>query len=126
VTEHGDDGVARIKEMTGGGGAVAVLECAGTQEPIPQAVRSTWPLGPGRTAAVITSAGHRAVLTDGRRQLPPAITPATLALAPGADSTTDALAVHQATLTIWHLASGQPRWRTEQIITGPIQDGSSG
>ena len=32
VTERGDDGVARIKEMTKGVGADAVLECVGTSE----------------------------------------------------------------------------------------------
>ena len=31
VTERGDDGVARIKELTKGIGADAVLECVGTQ-----------------------------------------------------------------------------------------------
>ena len=34
VTERGDDGIARIKELTGGVGADAVLECVGTQEQI--------------------------------------------------------------------------------------------
>ena len=45
VTERGDDGVARIQEMTGGIGADAVLECVGTQESMMQAVRSTRPGG---------------------------------------------------------------------------------
>lgn len=41
VTERGDEGVARIKEMTGGIGADSVLECVGTQESMQQAIRST-------------------------------------------------------------------------------------
>src|SRR5438132_8646786 len=41
VTERGDDGVARIKELTRGIGADAVLECVGTQESMMQAIRST-------------------------------------------------------------------------------------
>src|SRR5262245_19439157 len=41
VTERGDEGVARIKELTGGIGADSVLECVGTPESMMQAVRST-------------------------------------------------------------------------------------
>jgi threonine dehydrogenase-like Zn-dependent dehydrogenase len=45
VTERGDDGIARIKELTQGIGADSVLECVGTQESMMQAVRSTRPGG---------------------------------------------------------------------------------
>ena len=45
VTERGDEGVARIKEMTNGIGADSVLECVGTQESMMQAIRSTRPGG---------------------------------------------------------------------------------
>jgi threonine dehydrogenase-like Zn-dependent dehydrogenase len=45
VTERGDEGVARIKELTKGVGADAVLECVGTQESMMQAIRSTRPGG---------------------------------------------------------------------------------
>src|SRR6185436_4037736 len=45
VTERGDDGIARIKELTKGVGADAVLECVGTQESMMQAIRSTRPGG---------------------------------------------------------------------------------
>jgi threonine dehydrogenase-like Zn-dependent dehydrogenase len=40
VTERGNDGVARIKDLTKGIGADAVLECVGTQESMMQAIRS--------------------------------------------------------------------------------------
>src|SRR5881398_1567731 len=40
VTERGDEGVARIKELTDGIGADSVLECVGTQESMIQAIRS--------------------------------------------------------------------------------------
>jgi threonine dehydrogenase-like Zn-dependent dehydrogenase len=40
IPERGDEGVARIKELTGGIGADSVLECVGTQEAMEQAVRS--------------------------------------------------------------------------------------
>jgi threonine dehydrogenase-like Zn-dependent dehydrogenase len=45
VTERGDEGVARIKDLTGGVGADAVLECVGTGESMMQALRSTRPGG---------------------------------------------------------------------------------
>src|SRR3954467_4856229 len=45
VTERGDEGVARIKELTGGLGADSVLECVGTQESMMQAIKSTRPGG---------------------------------------------------------------------------------
>lgn len=45
VTERGEDGVARVQELTGGVGADAVLECVGTQESMMQAIRSTRPGG---------------------------------------------------------------------------------
>ena len=38
VTERGDEGVARIKELTDGIGADSVLECVGTQESMKQAM----------------------------------------------------------------------------------------
>jgi threonine dehydrogenase-like Zn-dependent dehydrogenase len=45
VTERGDAGVARIKEMTGGYGAHSVIEAVGTQESMLQAIRSARPGG---------------------------------------------------------------------------------
>jgi threonine dehydrogenase-like Zn-dependent dehydrogenase len=41
VTERGDEGVAVIKDMTGGLGAHSVIEAVGTQESMLQAIRST-------------------------------------------------------------------------------------
>jgi threonine dehydrogenase-like Zn-dependent dehydrogenase len=45
VTERGDEGVARIKELTNRIGADSVLECVGTQESMMQAIRATRPGG---------------------------------------------------------------------------------
>ena len=45
VTERGDEGIDRIKELTKGIGADSVLECVGTQESMMQAIRSTRPGG---------------------------------------------------------------------------------
>jgi threonine dehydrogenase-like Zn-dependent dehydrogenase len=43
VSERGDAGVARIKELTKGIGADAVLECVGTKESMAQAIQSARP-----------------------------------------------------------------------------------
>jgi threonine dehydrogenase-like Zn-dependent dehydrogenase len=45
VTERGDDGVAAIKDLTGGLGAHSVVEAVGTQESMMQAFHSTRPGG---------------------------------------------------------------------------------
>jgi threonine dehydrogenase-like Zn-dependent dehydrogenase len=45
VTERGDDGVAKIKDLTNGLGAHSVIEAVGTQESMMQAIRSTRPGG---------------------------------------------------------------------------------
>ncbi|MGW4344173.1 zinc-dependent alcohol dehydrogenase family protein [Streptomyces sp. NPDC004690] len=45
VTERGDEGVARIKEMTDGIGADSVLECVGTAQAMSQALHSARPGG---------------------------------------------------------------------------------
>ena len=45
VTERGDEGIERVKELTGGVGAGSVLECVGTQEAMQQAIRCTRPGG---------------------------------------------------------------------------------
>ena len=45
VEERGEDGVARVKELTNGLGAHSVIEAVGTQESMLQAIRSTRPGG---------------------------------------------------------------------------------
>ena len=45
VTERGDEGVTRIKDLTGGLGAHSVIEAVGTQESMMQAIRATRPGG---------------------------------------------------------------------------------
>jgi threonine dehydrogenase-like Zn-dependent dehydrogenase len=45
VTERGDEGVARIKELTKGLGAHSTIEAVGSQESMLQAIRSTRPGG---------------------------------------------------------------------------------
>ncbi len=45
VTERGDEGVGKIKELTGGLGAHSTVEAVGTQESMMQAIRATRPGG---------------------------------------------------------------------------------
>jgi len=45
VVERGDEGVARIKQLTNGIGADSVLECVGTQESMMQAISCIRPGG---------------------------------------------------------------------------------
>ncbi|MCX4647009.1 zinc-dependent alcohol dehydrogenase family protein [Streptomyces sp. NBC_01446] len=45
VTERGDEGVARIKDLTDGIGADSVLECVGTEQSMQQALRAARPGG---------------------------------------------------------------------------------
>ncbi|MFI7462062.1 zinc-dependent alcohol dehydrogenase family protein [Nonomuraea sp. NPDC049646] len=45
VTERGDQGVTRLKELTAGLGAHSVIEAVGTQESMMQAIRATRPGG---------------------------------------------------------------------------------
>ncbi|MFF8594243.1 zinc-dependent alcohol dehydrogenase family protein [Streptomyces sp. NPDC015220] len=45
VAERGEEGVERVRELTGGIGADSVLECVGTGESMRQALRSTRPGG---------------------------------------------------------------------------------
>src|SRR4051794_2439442 len=45
VTERGDDGIARIKQLSAGLGAHSVVEAVGTQDAMLQAIRSTRPGG---------------------------------------------------------------------------------
>jgi threonine dehydrogenase-like Zn-dependent dehydrogenase len=52
VTERGDQGAAKIKELTGGLGAHSVIEAVGTQESMMQAIRSARPGGHGGDVGV--------------------------------------------------------------------------
>ncbi len=45
VTERGDEGIVRIKDLTKGIGADSVLECVGTEQSMMQAIRSARPGG---------------------------------------------------------------------------------
>lgn len=45
VAERGDDGIARVKDLTGGVGADSVLECVGTQQAMSQALACARPGG---------------------------------------------------------------------------------
>jgi threonine dehydrogenase-like Zn-dependent dehydrogenase len=54
VTERGDDGVARIQELTGGLGAHSVIEAVGTQESMLQAIGRPAQVGMSDSSASLT------------------------------------------------------------------------
>ena len=60
VTERGDEGVARIKELTNGIGADSVLECVGTQESMMQAISPPARAVPWATSAFRTESSSTA------------------------------------------------------------------
>jgi hypothetical protein len=87
---------------------------------------ATASFGPGQTAALIMPNGEGAVLSAGRWRVLPPLPAGTAVLAPGPDGTTDALAAHQATLTVWQLTGSSGGWVKKQAIKVPIEYGSSG
>jgi hypothetical protein len=83
--------------------------------------------GPGGTAAILTGGHGEMIASAGHQwQLLPALPPGTATLAPGPGGTTDALAAHRTTLTIWQHPPGGTGWTKAQVISVPIQFGSSG
>jgi hypothetical protein len=84
--------------------------------------------GPDGTAAVITTGGRAELITGagGSWHELPALPPGTATLAPGTSGQADALAVHRGTLTIWQLQPRGSTWAKTQVISVPIQYGSSG
>ena len=83
--------------------------------------------GPGGTTAIITTANHGQTITPGGSSWEPlpALPSGTATVAPGVGGTTDALAVHSGTLTVWQHAAGASVWTTIQVINVPIPYGSS-
>ena len=83
-------------------------------------------LGPGRTAAVILPGRQGETITAGGqwRHLPQ-LPPGTATLTPGPGGQPEALAVHRTRLTVWQPAAGHTGWAQIQVISVPIQFGSS-
>ena len=92
------------------------------------AVVTSAAFGPAGTAAVVTTGGRAEVISSNgsRWDALPLLPAGTATLAPGSGGEVDALAVHRSTLTIWHLSPGGTTWTKTQVITVPIQYGSSG
>jgi hypothetical protein len=83
--------------------------------------------GPGGTTVIVLN-GNRAetIAGPGASWQPlPGLPAGTATLAAGPAGGLDALAVHRARLTVWHLAPGAAAWDTTQTINVPIQFGSS-
>ncbi len=83
--------------------------------------------GPSGSVAAITATGTAEVITSAASswQRLPTLPPGTATLALSAVSPTEALAVHASTLTVWQLASGGGEWTRAQVMTVPIEYGSS-
>ena len=56
----------------------------------------------------------------------PAVPPGTATVTGGQAGAFDALAVHGSKLTVWRAAASGVAWQVRQVISVPIQDGSSG
>ena len=124
--------------LVAGTGAAASLLAAQTSDDGAHWTVSA-PLGLG--AATVRSSGFGAdgaawaVLTDGRAETIsgpatawralPAVPPGTAALAPGPGGGFDALAVSGSKLTVWRLSAGTTAWTKTQVVTVPIEYGSS-
>jgi hypothetical protein len=89
---------------------------------------SSTSFGPSHATAVVLTGNHAQTTNSTARswQSLPALPPATATLAPGAKGGWEALTVHRTKLTVWQLAPGTQTWATAQVITVPIQFGSSG
>jgi threonine dehydrogenase-like Zn-dependent dehydrogenase len=72
VTERGEDGVARIKDLTKGLGADSVLECVGTQQSMTQAIGATRPGGSIGYVGVLAAVGAMLALVALMASLVPA------------------------------------------------------
>lgn len=91
------------------------------------ATPSSASFGPGGTAAVVLN-GNRGETVAGPgaswRALP-ALPPGTATLAPGPAGGFTALAAGHTTMTVWQLAPGSAAWARAQVISVPVQFGSS-
>jgi len=84
--------------------------------------------GPSGAAAIALIGNHAQTTSPAARSWRPlpALPPATAALASGVKGGWEAFTVHRTRLTIWQLAPGARTWAAAQVITVPIQFGSSG
>jgi hypothetical protein len=81
--------------------------------------------GPGQTAAVSMPGGRSAMIASGRWRLLPALPSGTTTLVPDPGGVTDALAADRSKLTVWQLGRTGVSWAKVQVITVPIEYGSS-
>ena len=84
--------------------------------------------GPSGVAAITLTGHHAQTINPAVRSWRPlpALPPATATLAPAAKGGWEALTVHRTKLTIWQLAPAARTWAATQVITVPVQFGSSG
>ena len=96
--------------------------------PLGGAAMTSASFGAAGTAAVIPASGRAEVITGGGTTWTalPALPAGTATLAPGTGGEISALAAQRSTLTIWQLLPGHISWTKTQVISVPIQYGSSG
>jgi hypothetical protein len=131
-------GKSGLNALWRGTGWYAYAPLAGTPQPVPtdwsspavlpvsgQVIASgtllsgVWALLSGGRAAMVSGPGRQWTL------LPP-VPPETTVLAAGPDGAVDALAVSGTKLTVWRLATGATGWQKVDVLSVPIQFGSSG
>jgi hypothetical protein len=83
--------------------------------------------GPAAAAAIVLTGNQGQVITGpgARWRSLPALPAGTAALAPGTANGYTALAVHGTRLAVWQLGAGPATWRATQVMTVPVQFGSS-
>jgi hypothetical protein len=83
--------------------------------------------GPGGWAGLVLSGGQGEVLPgpDGTWRTLPALPAGTQVLAAGTAGRAEALAAHRSLLTVWRAGPGTAGWARQQVISVPIQYGSS-
>ncbi len=84
--------------------------------------------GPARSVWVLLGGGRAEVIggTGGAWRALPAVPTGTQTLAPVTGGGYDALAVSGSRLTVWQLGAAASAWVQVQVITVPIEYGSSG
>jgi hypothetical protein len=125
LLETDSDGHAAVFAAWSAGGGTWTMSAP---LPLSGAGLASTSFGPGGEAAVLTTRGVAYVITSAGdpwhalAALPPGT--ATVALDGGDQA--DALAVHDSTLTVWHIPAGGTVWTRAEVISVPIEYGSSG
>jgi hypothetical protein len=118
-----DAGTSLLAAWSADGGSGWTLSPA---LPLGNRVPDSVSFGSGGTTAIILTGGRGETTAPGSPWRPlPALPPGTATLTPAPGGQTEALAVHSTKLTVWQLPPGASGWATAQVISVPIEFGSS-